>query len=203
MSSTQRAGEERGYSACSLVDAAEDDPEALSRSDVFHVLQAWRRRETLRVLLERDGETTLGDLADHIAACETEGPVGSTERKRVYVSLYQCHLPKLDDLDIVAFEQARGTVSIGPEFDRLRPYLYPESDGEDGYDARTLAAVGGLVGGAVAVGAQVLLPVPAVLVVVLGLTFGGLFAVGVGDRTVSVGPAERAVGGVAERGEGA
>lgn len=174
MSRTQQAGAERAYSEACLVDGTED-VEQLTRSDVFHVLQAWRRRETLRFLLENDGEATLGDLADHIAAYETEGQVGSTERKRVYVSLYQCHLPKLDDLGIVSFEQARGTVTATETIELLSPYLDASGDKQPLEDWQ-VAAIGGLVGAAAGVGTQVAVAGGPVVAVAVAVVLGAVFA---------------------------
>ncbi|MFB6358651.1 MAG: hypothetical protein ABEJ96_06540, partial [Thiohalorhabdaceae bacterium] len=52
----------------------------------------------------------LGDLAEHIASIENDKPevaLSSTERKRVYVALYQCHLPKMDDIGVIDFDEDR------------------------------------------------------------------------------------------------
>jgi len=59
-----------------------------------------RRRRVLQYLLDVDDEITLDVLAERIAAEENGKDIkqiSSQERKRVYVGLYQCHLPKMDD----------------------------------------------------------------------------------------------------------
>jgi hypothetical protein len=93
------------------------DPDAdLGVGEVFELLQNQRRRRVLRYLTtETDGRATLSDLAEHVAGLENDVPpdrVTSTQRKRVYVGLYQAHLPKLDDYGVVDFDKHRGTVDL-------------------------------------------------------------------------------------------
>jgi hypothetical protein len=98
-------------------------PEQLDR--IFAILRNHRRRLVLAYLREHDS-TTQGDLARHVAAVENEIPesaVTSTQRKRVYVSLYQAHLPKLDDFGAISFERDRGTVERTDRTDELLRYL--------------------------------------------------------------------------------
>lgn len=80
---------------------------------VFELLKNQRRRRVLRYLEEESGTVALGTLAESIAAAENDKEprmLTSAERKRVYISLYQCHLPKLDDAGAIEFESNRGTV---------------------------------------------------------------------------------------------
>ena len=98
----------------------------LPLDQVFEILKNSRRRETLHYLNENGGEASLSELAEHIAALEndtTVAAISSSQRKRVYVGLYQCHLPKMDDMDIIDFDQNRGTVVRAANADQLEPYL--------------------------------------------------------------------------------
>ncbi len=98
----------------------------LPLDQIFEILKNSRRRQTLRFLYENDGETTLSEVAEHIAALENDTTVqaiSSAQRKRVYVGLYQCHLPKMDDTDVIDFEQNRGTIEFGPNVEQLERYL--------------------------------------------------------------------------------
>jgi hypothetical protein len=104
----------------------EADPVELTLDEIFELLKNERRRRVLAHLGDRDDPMRLGELADVIAARENDKPVGavtSTERKRVYVGLYQCHLPKLDSMGVVDFAQARGRVELSANAERLEPYL--------------------------------------------------------------------------------
>lgn len=99
---------------------------SLSKDTIFHVLQAQRRRLTLQYLQDRTDTVALRDLADQVAAWENETTVeqlSSAERQRVYISLYQTHLPKLDTEEIIKYDKNRGEVQRTPRADQLDPYL--------------------------------------------------------------------------------
>ncbi|MFB6200524.1 MAG: hypothetical protein ABEI98_00775 [Halorhabdus sp.] len=94
--------------------------------NVFDILKNQRRRYVLRYLTGVDSEVTLGELAEQIAAWECEKDVRqitSQERKRVYVGLYQCHLPKMDDVDAVKYNKPRGKVAAGDAIASFQQYL--------------------------------------------------------------------------------
>jgi len=103
--------------------SAESQAERLDR--VFTILQNRRRRLVLEYLRTHES-TTQSDLARYVAAVENdidEAAVTSTQRKRVYVSLYQAHLPKLDGFGAVSFDRDRGTVERTPRTEDLLTYL--------------------------------------------------------------------------------
>lgn len=109
-------------------DASRPTEPALPLDQVYGILSSNRRRRTLRYLL-RDAETnqvSLSDLAEHIASVENDKSVralSSSERKRVYISLYQCHLPKLDDADVVDFDADRKTVELAANADDVIRFM--------------------------------------------------------------------------------
>ncbi len=109
------------------IEAAESSAETqLSLDLIFEVLKNRRRREVIRYLREHEQQVTLSDLAEHIAALENDTDIASitsSQRKRVYVGLYQCHLPKMADMEIVEFNQNRGIVDLGPNAPQLYEYL--------------------------------------------------------------------------------
>jgi hypothetical protein len=114
-------------------DAGEEAVVDLPLDQVFEILKNERRRTVLRYLDEHDGTVALGDLAEEVAAIENDTPVSqvtSRERKCAYVGLYQCHLPKMDDMDIVEFNQNRGLIALGPNADQLERYLDWEETSE-------------------------------------------------------------------------
>lgn len=135
--------------------STELEPQTLSLDVVFDVLSNERRRRTIRYLLAEPGTITLGDLAEHIASLENGKPeeaLTSTERKRVYICLYQSHLPKLDDADIVDFDGDRKTIETGDAVDQVTRFLPEEEDAEaaaGGWTTaftRVTAVVGGWLG---------------------------------------------------------
>jgi hypothetical protein len=110
----------------------EANPTELSVDRTFELLKNERRRRVLRYLLENGEASTTGELAEHVAALENSkedvNAITSKERKAVYVGLYQCHLPKMDDYGVIEFNQARGRVELTELAYELEDYLYePES----------------------------------------------------------------------------
>lgn len=98
----------------------------LDLDNVFGILKNQRRQHILRYLTTHDGEVTIGTLSEHIAAIEHDTtPTDLTwrERKRVYIGLLQCHLPKLDDVNAIEFNKARGIIERGPTAAQFEPYL--------------------------------------------------------------------------------
>ena len=129
-------------------DAEMDAP--LPLDQVFGILKNQRRRRVLRMLQEADGTTTLSDLAEQIAAWENDKEIkqiSSSERKRVYVGLYQCHLPKMDDMGVIDFNKPRGTVVLGDNMEVMYDYLETATaDTEpDWHRYSTFLSVGGAV----------------------------------------------------------
>lgn len=106
------------------------DAQSLDIGTVFDVLQNRRRRDVLWHLSTVSERVSISDLAESIAAWECGKPVEqltTEERKRVYISLYQGHLPKMTDVGAVTYDQGRGIVERGPNFTRFTDHL-PEED---------------------------------------------------------------------------
>ena len=101
-------------------------PSPHSSELIYGLLADRRRRYALHYLMQRGEPVTLGELAEQVAAWENEKSVaalGSQERKRVYVSLYQSHLPSMDREGIVEYDQDRGEVALAPSFADVDIYL--------------------------------------------------------------------------------
>ena len=94
----------------------QSEPEKIPLDLTFEILKNQRRRLVLDYLRDvEDGQTTIGELAEHIASIENKKPVSalsSQERKRVYIALYQSHLPKMADAGVIDYDKNRGTVSL-------------------------------------------------------------------------------------------
>jgi len=109
------------------------DEKCLSKDVIFEVLKNRRRRDVLEYLQSTDGEARLAELAERIAAWENDievAALNSTQRKRVYVALYQTHLPKMDDAGVIEFDGDRKTVEVGENLGQITRYLPPRADEE-------------------------------------------------------------------------
>jgi len=100
--------------------------DGLSTSDIFQLLQNERRRYVLQYLRRNGGPVSLGDLATQVAAWEYElasSKISKTQRKRVYTTLQQTHLPKMDEVGIVEYDADTGTIERTEHTDDLTVYL--------------------------------------------------------------------------------
>lgn len=133
----------------STTDELQPEQTELSKDLVFELLKESRRRLLLRLLDENTGKSTLGEMAELIAAEENgcdRSQISSDERKRAYVGLYQCHLPKMDDANVIDFDRARGDIELRPEANELLPYLYfDQSDHESTTDFPYIGTMIGFV----------------------------------------------------------
>ena len=111
-----------------------DESRTIPRSDIFDILSNYRRVCVIQYLQNVDKEIVeLRDVVDYVTDQETsDSPEESnySNRKSVYTALRQTHLPKLDDLDIIDYDKARGEMRLTPRAEQVRMYLeyVPEND---------------------------------------------------------------------------
>lgn len=110
-----------------------DEQLSIPKDDLFHLLQNARRRAVLRYFATHPDqeEFNMRTVAEAIAAWENEIPVeqlSSDQRQRVYIALYQSHLPKLDDYGVIEYNQPRGLIVPTPLTAVFAPYLEEEFD---------------------------------------------------------------------------
>jgi len=171
-----------GGGGSATADADESSAESsLPLDQTFEILKNQRRRYVLRYLDSADESVSLSDLAEQIAAWENDKEIReitSSERKRVYVGLYQCHLPKMAGMDVIRFNKPRGIIEPGEHIDVFNQYLQSnDSPAELSLNSRQLALsiLGiGLVPVAVLFVAQGALPMLVTVSSVLLLTAGSV-----------------------------
>lgn len=149
------------------------DSAALDSDQIFEILSSQRRRMVLYYLRQHDGSATMSDLADQIAAWENDAEIDeltSQERKRVYVSLYQTHLPKLANTDLVDYDAEEGDVRLTDRATDMDAFLSPKQTSEYSWRRHYLALL--VLGG-------VLMAAGVVATPVLGQTVLMLLAAGV------------------------
>ncbi|UPV99314.1 hypothetical protein M0R88_12365 [Halorussus gelatinilyticus] len=105
-------------------DQTPDREDRLDPGEIHNVLRNDRRRRAIQRLRESDGPISVDALAEHIAAAETgESPPPRDVRKSVYVSLHQTHLPKLDDLGIVEYDQRDQQLELRDRAEQVEVYM--------------------------------------------------------------------------------
>lgn len=125
---------------------SDSDYQSLSQDTVFDLLSNSRRRFVLHYLERADGPVRLSELAAEIAAIENEVSVDeltSQQRKRTYVSLYQTHIPKLQDAGAVSYDAETGRVELAAGAGEIGDYFQQQgSDRPWQYYYLLLAGVG-------------------------------------------------------------
>ncbi|WP_440765963.1 DUF7344 domain-containing protein [Natronorubrum sp. DTA7] len=103
-----------------------DDSGPLSKGEIFEVLRNQRRRYVLQYLKQDTRPVELGDLAQQVAAWEYErtlDEVTPEQRKRVYTTLQQTHLPKMDQSGILLFDSDDGVIEATDRTRDISIYL--------------------------------------------------------------------------------
>jgi DNA-binding transcriptional ArsR family regulator len=93
--------------------------------EVFQTLSNQRRRFVVHAL-EQEGSMEIGELARRVAGWEYRkdpDAVTSAERRRVYNSLQQVHLPQMDENGLVDYDSRSGDVRATDELSDLGIYL--------------------------------------------------------------------------------
>jgi hypothetical protein len=102
----------------------------LSKSDIFGVLQNDRRRLVLE-LLRTQGSQSLRSLSEEIVRIESQNEEPKRNvRKSIYVSLLQTHIPKMESLGIVAYNQEQDIVELLPASQDFDIYLETVNKGD-------------------------------------------------------------------------
>ena len=89
---------------------------------VFGALSNDCRRYVLRCLHTRADPLPLPDLADEVAAWKHDASVADVsaeEVKRIYLSLYHKHVPRLADAGLVQYDQTQDAVALLASAERL------------------------------------------------------------------------------------
>ena len=103
------------------------------KDELYDLLSNHRRRYVIHFCKQADEPVTLSDLAEKVAAREQDKSVAeltSAERKRVYTSLQQFHLPKMDDKGVIQFDDREGVVELTPAAGQMDVYLEVVEDND-------------------------------------------------------------------------
>lgn len=100
--------------------------DGVATEDAFHTLSNQRRRFVVHALEQERDTLELRTLSTQIAAWENRKDVQtvtSQERRRVYNSLQQVHLPQMDDSGLVMYDKRSGTIEATSDIADLQLYL--------------------------------------------------------------------------------
>ena len=100
-----------------------DGGEELSEDRIFTLLSMRRRRELLRAVDRAGGVATVGDITNELASGEHGEDAASRERKTVYVSLHQTHIPRLVEAGVLVHDPHEKTVRSTERGEILLAYL--------------------------------------------------------------------------------
>lgn len=105
----------------------------LSRDTVFDILSSPRRRYVLYYLRKEGGPVELTDLAAELAEWEydvSSEDLTKQQRKRIYVSLYQTHVPRLASAGLIEYDSDSGLISLTDDVYQIDSYL-PDSESDE------------------------------------------------------------------------
>lgn len=99
--------------------------EQLSQDRILDLLSARRRRFALYCLYLYANPMRLPDVAEQVTEWEHGKPGEELleERLRTYNDLYHSHVPKLDEADVIEYNQDEDMVELSVNVTQLRPYL--------------------------------------------------------------------------------
>lgn len=97
----------------------------IATDDLFEALTDRHRRQVMVRLLEGGSRAEL-NVPDDLG-------LGETERNIHHIAMVHLHLPKLQAMGIIEWERKQGTATIsrGPRFDEIRPYLQTLHENRD------------------------------------------------------------------------
>jgi hypothetical protein len=113
-----------------------EEESELSRDQMFDILSSSRRRYTLYYLRQQREPVQLTDLAEELAAWENDTTVeelSSQARKRVYVSLYQTHAPKLQEAGLITYDADTGEIALREDAPGVEPFISNSDDDSKWY----------------------------------------------------------------------
>ncbi|WP_255291477.1 hypothetical protein [Natrinema sp. CBA1119] len=98
--------------------------EKLPKNEIFDLMSSQRRRYVIHYCKRTGEAVTLSDLAEQVAAWEQDKKIEeltSDQRKTVYTSLQQTHIPRLERAGVLT--ESNGVIELTDEIDKISIYL--------------------------------------------------------------------------------
>ncbi|MFC3958306.1 DUF7344 domain-containing protein [Halovivax cerinus] len=128
--------------------------DGLGKATLFDVFSNARRRMAVRYLIDVEGTCDLTPLVEQVAAWENGvglDDVTRAQRRRVYISLYQTHLPMLADHGVIDWDPETHRITLRHDGRTFAPYLEQAGGARSWGLVYAGAAVGGAAGVSLAV----------------------------------------------------
>lgn len=93
---------------------------------MYDALGNKRRQLTLCYLIENDGEADFTELVTYVASQENSVPppqITPAQKNRVRTSLYQHHLEKMEDCELISYRKRDGTIELEGDEAEIRQHL--------------------------------------------------------------------------------
>lgn len=90
---------------------------------IFSALADQRRRRSLQYLLNTDSSTMVTELATELEAWESQSPITgpvSDKKTAIKTSLVYVHLPKMDEVGLIEYDDPKQTVTTGTHSEAAR-----------------------------------------------------------------------------------
>lgn len=116
------------------VDFTFDEDGTYSQDLIFHLLRNKRRRAVMFYLLFVKSEVSMRELSSQVSAWENGVDVenlSGSKRETTHISLYQTHLPTLNEHDIITYKKQRGKIIADDGIKVFKQYLIQDTDDSD------------------------------------------------------------------------
>lgn len=101
----------------------------------------------INYLLKEDRPVSIQELSRELATWEfdvDQDELTDQQEKRIYVALYQTHIPKLEDVGVIEYDSDASLVELTDEATQLQPYVeeVPEEERPWPWYYLTVAVIG-------------------------------------------------------------
>lgn len=120
--------EEKPHQKSLFPGITKDKENYLTADQGFKLLSNDRRQRTIQYIdnYQQDSIIDVSDLAEYIASFESEELFNSSDRKKIYISLIQSHLPCMNDSEVLEYDKDRKLLSEGKYFETISRFLPEE-----------------------------------------------------------------------------
>ena len=98
----------------------------ITQDEIFDLLSNPRRRYVINYLLRENRPVSIQELSKELATWEfdvDEDQLTDQQEKRIYVALYQTHIPKLEDVGVIDYDDDASLVELTDQARQLQPYV--------------------------------------------------------------------------------